>query len=107
MHGHRFLRQRRTGAAGILDVFGRSVLKSIAAEGAPGLRGEQRGSGLTGALGKPDAQMGDGARGQRRDSLLSPLAVAADMRARAEVDIKTAQADQFGGAKPRLYREGE
>ena len=58
-------------------------------------------------LSKPDAQMGDGSRGQRCDPLLSPLAVATYMRARAEMDIATAQADQFGGAKPRLYRKGE
>ena len=86
MHGHGFLRQRRTGVAGLLDVFGKPVLKSIAAEGAAGLRGEQRCCGLTGALCKPDPQMVDCARGQRRDPLLSSLAVAADMRARAEMD---------------------
>ena len=87
MHGHGFSRQRRTGVDGFPDVFGKPVLKSIAAEGAAGLRGEQRCCGLTGALCKPDPQMGDGVRGQRRDPLLSSLAVASDMRARAEMDI--------------------
>ena len=72
-----------------------------------GLRGEQRGRWLTGALGQPDPQMGDGARGQWRDPLLSPLAVATHMRARAEMHIAAAQTDQFGSTKPRLHGEGE
>ena len=107
VHSHRFLRQRRTGVGGFLDVFGKSVFKCVAAEGASGLRGEQRGCGLSGALGKPGAQDGDAAFGERRDPLLPSLSVATHMRARSEMDIGSAKADQLGGAKTGLHRECE
>ena len=59
MHGHRFLRQRRTGVAGHLDVFGEPVLESVAAERFPVRVGNSGVLRLTGALGQPDAQDGD------------------------------------------------
>src|SRR5512134_1745422 len=107
MHGHRFLRQRRTGGGGCPDVTGKPVFESVAAEGASSLRCEQRGRRQTGSLGKPDAQGGDCASGERRDPLLSPLSVATHMRAGAEMDIGAAKANQFGRPKTGLDSEAK
>ena len=93
MHGHRFLRQRRTDGGGCPDVTGKPVFESVPAEGASSLRCEQRRRRQTGSLGKLDAQDGDGAGCERRDPLLSPFAVATDMRAGSEMDIGAAEAD--------------
>ena len=92
---------------GVRDISGQPVFKGIAAECTPGPGREQRVRGPTGAFGEPGAQEGDGARGQRRDPLFSPLAGATEMRTGPEMDIGRGKPDQFGGAQAGLDGESE
>jgi hypothetical protein len=59
VHGHPFSREERVAVGCGRDISGQPTLNRVAAEGASGPCREQWGSGLTGALGKPDAQNDD------------------------------------------------
>src|SRR5450756_301808 len=95
MHGHRFLHQRRTDAAGQLYIFGEPMFESVATERFAGARHEEGSPRQTGALGKPDTQGGDQARRERGDPLLSSFSLTTYMCAGCEMDIGTSKADQL------------
>ena len=88
MHGDFFLAQRWTGAGGEFDVLGEPVFERVAAERLSGLCSEQRIRRISGALGKPNAQDGDHAGGERRDPQLTTLPRATDVCAGEEMDMK-------------------
>ena len=53
-------------------------------------------------FGQPDPHHLGGCLGQRGGAVFAALAVAADVRARTEVDIAAGEAGQFGHAQPGL-----
>ncbi len=59
------------------------------------------------AFGKPPAQGGGGAGGQRGDPVFAALAVAGGVGAGAEVDVAAGQGGEFGGPQPGLDGEGD
>src|ERR1700680_5024182 len=107
MHGHRFLHQRRTDAAGHLHVFGEPMFESVATERFAGARHEEMSPRRTAALCKPDAQGADQARRERSDPLLSSFSLATHMCAGCEMDIGTLKADQLRRSQARLGGETE
>jgi hypothetical protein len=107
VHGHRFLHQRRTDAAGLPNVFGEPMFESVATERFAGARHEERGLARSVALDKPEAQGADQARREWSDPLLSSFSLAAHMCAGCEMDIGTSKADQLRCAQTRLSGEAE
>src|SRR5712691_4242701 len=83
-------------------VLGEPVLDSVAGERAAATRGKERVGRAAGSLGEPNLEGRYRPGQQGRDPVLAPLAVAADVRAAAKVDVATGQASQLGGAEPRL-----
>jgi hypothetical protein len=72
-------------------------------EPAPGPGGQQRVGRPAAALGEPLLQDSCGLPGQRGGAVFAAFAMAADVRAGAEVDVADGQAGEFGDAQRGLH----
>jgi hypothetical protein len=88
-------------------VLGDEPLDGVAGELAAGLGGEQRAGGVGAELGEPGPQDLDGLGGERGGPVLAALAVAADVRPGAQVDVLAGQAGELRYPQPGLDVEQE
>ena len=101
------LLDRRAGAAAVAACFATRLLDGVAGERAAGPGGEQRPGGIAAELGEPGPQHLDGLGGERGGPVLAALAVAADVRPGAEVDVLAVQAGELGDPQAGLDGEQE
>ena len=107
VRGDVLVSERGTGGRGGGYVCREPLSERVSAERSAGPRRKHRGVRWTGALDEPRPQ-GRGHRlGKRRDPLLAAFPQTADVRSPREVQIRTAQPGELGGAQPGLDRERE
>ena len=97
----------RAGVRGGGGVLRDEALDGVAGEPAAGLGGEQRAGGVGAELGEPGPQDLDGLGGEGGGPVLAALAVAADVRAGAEVDVLAVEAGELGDPQAGLDVEQE
>src|SRR6266508_1524286 len=83
-------------------VLGEPVFDSVSGERAAATRGKEWVGRAPRPLGEPILEGRYRPGQQGRDPILASLAVAADVRTTAKVDIAAGQASQLGSAEPRL-----
>jgi hypothetical protein len=83
-------------------VLGNEPLDRVGAETPAVAGGEQGGGRVTGMFAQLGAHYGGHLRGQRGDTFLAPFAVAAHVRAGAELDVTAAEAGELRYAQPGL-----
>ena len=86
---------------------GDEPLNSVTGKPAAGLGGEQRAGGAGAELGEQVPHHLDGLAGERGGPVLAALAVAADVRPGAEVDVLPLQAGELGDPQSGLDAEQE
>ena len=88
-------------------MLGDEPFDGVAGEPAAGLGGEQRAAGGGAELGEPGSEHPDGLAGERGCPVFAAFAVAADVRAGAEVDVLAGEAGELGYPQPGLDGEQE
>ena len=79
----------------------------VAAEGAASTAGEERVVWFSSTLGEPDAKHAARLGGERRDPLLAAFAVAAQVGAGAELDVRAGEGGELGDAQAGLDGDEE
>lgn len=107
VRGDVLLLKRGTGGRGGGYVCREPLGERVSTERTAGPRGKDWGVGCAGTLDQPRPQSRDHRLGKGRDPLLAALPETVDVRPLPQVQIRTAESDQFGGPQAGLDRECE